>query len=61
MKIARRIKDALTGPASEEVREQYSPAGECPNCGSDDYWQQKGRVGTMYRCLNCRSEGMGPK
>ena len=62
MSLLTKLKDAVTGPTPEEVREKYEPAGECPNCKSaEDYWKAPGRFsGTMYRCLNCGSEGMGP-
>lgn len=49
-------------PSPEKVRETYQRAEEpCPNCGSEDYWHKptKWRM-TMHRCLNCRSEGIGP-
>lgn len=33
----------------------------CPNCKSDRYYVEKGRVTTIYRCRNCRTEGAGPR
>lgn len=62
MIILTKVKDALTGPTPEQIRETYQRAElPCPNCGSDDYWfsTESGPL-TVHRCLDCRSEGIGP-
>lgn len=33
----------------------------CPNCKSDRYYIEQGRVTTIYRCRDCRTEGGGPR
>lgn len=62
MNVLTKLKDALTGPTPDEVRENYQRAERlCPNCGSDDYWFSTDRGPlTVHRCLDCRSEGIGP-
>lgn len=57
--ILHRLKDLLTGPDAEQVRDEYERAGDCPNCSSNDYWKKSSFAGAMHRCLNCRAEGLG--